>query len=92
MKSLMLGGRQTELSAGIPKFIPYVQTNEIYYLDPDAPLSGPSTKDPKYQNNSCDCDQEQQLFNSDHVRDPLLNPDLLKTGIDSKQSVRDFQK
>ncbi|XP_010611006.1 coiled-coil domain-containing protein 66 isoform X3 [Fukomys damarensis] len=66
----MLGSSQTELSAGMPElphFIPYVRTNEIYYLDPDAPLSRPSTEDPQYQN-SCDCDQEQQLFNADPVR------------------------
>nr|XP_048715200.1 coiled-coil domain-containing protein 66 isoform X4 [Caretta caretta] len=30
-------------------FIPYVRTNEIYYLDPDAPMTRPSTHDPQYR-------------------------------------------
>lgn len=46
-------GNQTELSSRISEpshFIPYVRTNEIYYLDPDAPLSRPLTQeDPQYQ-------------------------------------------
>lgn len=52
-ENLISGGNQTELSPGISEsshFIPYVRTNEIYYLDPDAPLSQPSTQDPQYQN------------------------------------------
>ena len=31
------------------QFIPYVRTNEVYYLDPDAPLTRPSTHDPQYR-------------------------------------------
>ncbi|KAM9654431.1 coiled-coil domain-containing protein 66 isoform 7-T10 [Morphnus guianensis] len=31
------------------QFIPYVRTNEIYYLDPDAPVTRPSTHDPQYR-------------------------------------------
>ncbi|XP_069332010.1 coiled-coil domain-containing protein 66 isoform X3 [Eulemur rufifrons] len=83
------GGSETELSPGISEpshFIPYVRTNEIYYLDPDAPLSGPSTQDPQYQNLQ-DCDQEQQqLFDCDHVRDPLLNPNLVRNR-DRQQAI-----
>ncbi|RXM34597.1 Coiled-coil domain-containing protein 66 [Acipenser ruthenus] len=30
-------------------FIPYVRTDEVYRLDPDAPLSRPSTHDPQYR-------------------------------------------
>lgn len=30
-------------------FVPYVRTNEVYYLDPDAPLTRPSTHEPQYQ-------------------------------------------
>lgn len=30
-------------------FIPYVRTNEVYYLDPDAPVTRPSTHEPQYQ-------------------------------------------
>lgn len=52
-QDLISEGNQTELSPRISEpshFIPYVRTNEIYYLDPDAPLSRPLTKDPQYQN------------------------------------------
>ncbi|KAM6176329.1 coiled-coil domain-containing protein 66 [Erethizon dorsatum] len=88
-ENLMLGGSQKELSAGMPElphFIPYVRTDEIYYLDPDAPLSRSSTEDPQYPNNSCDWDQEQQLFSSDQVKDPLINPNLLKNR-DRQQAI-----
>ncbi|XP_012493755.1 PREDICTED: coiled-coil domain-containing protein 66 [Propithecus coquereli] len=85
----ILGGSHMELSPGIsepPHFVPYVRTNEIYYLDPDAPLSRPSTQDPQYQN-SQDCDQEQQqLFDCEHVRDPLLNPNLVRNR-DRQQAI-----
>lgn len=66
-------------------FIPYVRTNEIYYLDPDAPLSRPSTQDNQYQN-SHDCGRGQELFDSDHIRDPLLNPKLVKSR-DRQQAI-----
>lgn len=52
-ENLISGDSQTELSPGFSEpfhFIPYVRTNEIYYLDPDAPLSRPLTQDPQYQN------------------------------------------
>ncbi|XP_069874535.1 coiled-coil domain-containing protein 66 isoform X1 [Dipodomys merriami] len=58
-------------------FIPYVRTNEIYYLDPDAPLSRPSTDH--------DCNQEQRLALGS-VRDPLLNPNLVKNR-DRQQAI-----
>ncbi|XP_053454976.1 coiled-coil domain-containing protein 66 isoform X2 [Nycticebus coucang] len=76
------GDSQTEPSS---HFIPYVRTKEIYYLDPDAPLSRPSTDDPQYPNLQ-DCDQELQLFDPDHVRDPLLNPNLVKNR-DRQQAI-----
>nr|XP_054338010.1 coiled-coil domain-containing protein 66 isoform X6 [Pongo pygmaeus] len=87
-ENLISGGNQAELSSGISEsshFIPYVRTNEICYLDPDAPLSGPSTQDPQYQN-SQDCGQERQLFDSDCVRDPLLNPNMVKNR-DRQQAI-----
>ncbi|KAG5197643.1 hypothetical protein JEQ12_008372 [Ovis aries] len=52
-ENLISGHSQTELSPGISDpfhFIPYVRTNEVYYLDPDAPLSRPVTQDPHYKN------------------------------------------
>ncbi|XP_037386716.1 coiled-coil domain-containing protein 66 isoform X2 [Talpa occidentalis] len=84
-ENLISGDSQTELS-GLSEsshFIPYVRTNEIYYLDPDAPLSRPSSQDLQYQNPH-DCDHERQLF--DHVRDPLLNPNLVKNR-DRQQAI-----
>ncbi|XP_055468434.1 coiled-coil domain-containing protein 66 isoform X2 [Psammomys obesus] len=79
-ETLTLGDGHTKLSDEMSEpshFIPYVRTNEIYYLDPDAPLSRPSTQDIQYQK-SHDSDQEQELFDSDCIRDPLLNPKLVK--------------
>uniref|UniRef100_A0A2K5E5R4 Coiled-coil domain containing 66 n=1 Tax=Aotus nancymaae TaxID=37293 RepID=A0A2K5E5R4_AOTNA len=87
-ENLISGGNQTELSPGISEsfhFIPYVRTSEIYYLDPDAPLSRPSTQDSQYQH-SQNCGQEQQLLDSDCVRDPLLNPNLVKNR-DRQQAI-----
>ncbi|XP_012575804.1 PREDICTED: coiled-coil domain-containing protein 66 isoform X2 [Condylura cristata] len=79
------GDNQKELS-GISEpshFIPYVRTNEIYYLDPDAPLSRPSSQDLQNQNPH-DCDHERQLF--DQGRDPLFNPNLVKNR-DRQQAI-----
>ncbi|XP_032178722.1 coiled-coil domain-containing protein 66 isoform X2 [Mustela erminea] len=87
-QNLILEDSQIETSPGLPEpshFIPYVRTNEIYYLDPDAPLSRPLTHDLQYQNPHA-CDQEQrQLFDAD-VRDPLLNPNLVKNR-DRQQAI-----
>lgn len=100
-ENLISGHSQTELSPGISDpfhFIPYVRTNEVYYLDPDAPLSRPVTQDPHYKNAH---DQEQELFASDHLRDPLLNPNLVKNrdrqqailkGLSDLRQVRAFHK
>ncbi|NWY62191.1 CCD66 protein, partial [Chionis minor] len=59
-------------------FIPYVRTNEVYCLDPDAPLTRPSTHDPQYRQFNDSYQMPRQIFSSDHVRDPLLNPDVVK--------------
>ncbi|XP_029397623.1 coiled-coil domain-containing protein 66 isoform X2 [Mus pahari] len=87
-ETLTLGDGHTKLSDEMSEpshFIPYVRTNEIYYLDPDAPLSRPSTQDNQYQK-SHDCAREQELFVSDHIRDPLLNPKLVKNR-DRQQAI-----
>ncbi|KAM9654425.1 coiled-coil domain-containing protein 66 isoform 3-T6 [Morphnus guianensis] len=60
------------------QFIPYVRTNEIYYLDPDAPVTRPSTHDPQYRQFNDSYQTPRQICSSDHVRDPLLNPDVVK--------------
>ncbi|KAM4654551.1 coiled-coil domain-containing protein 66 isoform 2-T3 [Amazona ochrocephala] len=60
------------------QFIPYVRTNEVYYLDPDAPVTRPSTHDPQYRQFNDSCQMPRQILSSDHVRDPLLNPDAVR--------------
>ncbi|KAM8930226.1 LOW QUALITY PROTEIN: coiled-coil domain-containing protein 66 [Pelodytes ibericus] len=66
-------------------FIPYVRTKEIYYLDPDAPMSRPSTHDPQYRRPGDD-QETRQVFSSDHARDPLLNPNVIRNK-DRQQAI-----
>ncbi|XP_036594478.1 coiled-coil domain-containing protein 66 isoform X2 [Trichosurus vulpecula] len=68
-----------------PHFIPYVRTNEIYCLDPDGSSSGPSAYDPQnpYLNDSA---YREQVIGSDSMRDPLLNPNLVKNR-DRQQAI-----
>ncbi|NXW83402.1 CCD66 protein, partial [Alopecoenas beccarii] len=61
-----------------PQFVPYVRTNEVYYLDPDAPVTRPSTHDPQHRPANDSYQTPRQICSSDHVRDPLLNPDVVK--------------
>uniref|UniRef100_A0A8C3QC60 CCDC66 domain-containing protein n=1 Tax=Geospiza parvula TaxID=87175 RepID=A0A8C3QC60_GEOPR len=82
-----LGGReqdaraasqQSSSPAAVPssppwaRFVPYVRTREVFCLPPEAPPSRPSTHHThdSYQ-------MPRQIFSSDHVRDPLLNPDAV---------------
>ncbi|XP_075039356.1 coiled-coil domain-containing protein 66 [Mixophyes fleayi] len=67
------------------QFIPYVRTKEIYYLDPDAPMSRPSTHDPQYKRIGTD-QESRQIFSSDHVSDPLLNPHIVRNK-DRQQAI-----
>ncbi|XP_069823109.1 coiled-coil domain-containing protein 66 isoform X2 [Dendropsophus ebraccatus] len=67
------------------QFVPYVRTKEIYYLDPNAPMSRPSTHEP--QHNLTGNDQEcRQNFSSDHAKDPLLNPNVIRNK-DRQQAI-----
>ncbi|XP_040263640.1 coiled-coil domain-containing protein 66 isoform X1 [Bufo bufo] len=67
------------------QFVPYVRTKEIYYLDPNAPMSRPSTHEP--QHNPSGKDQEsRQIFNSNHAKDPLLNPNVVRNK-DRQQAI-----
>uniref|UniRef100_UPI00398EC4DD coiled-coil domain-containing protein 66 isoform X2 n=1 Tax=Pristiophorus japonicus TaxID=55135 RepID=UPI00398EC4DD len=59
-------------------FVPYVRTDEVYHLDPDAPMSRPSTCDPQYKHCNVIDDLQHQSYCSDNPRDPLLNPDLVR--------------
>ncbi|XP_066414135.1 coiled-coil domain-containing protein 66 isoform X3 [Molothrus aeneus] len=79
-----LGGRELDARAASQRsspaapsppwarFVPYVRTREVFCLPPEAPPSRPSTHHThdSYQ-------MPQQIFSSDHVRDPLLNPDAV---------------
>lgn len=67
------------------QFVPYVRTKEIYYLDPDAPMSRPSTHDPQYKRTAGD-QESRQIFSSDHARDPLLNPNVVRNK-DRQQAI-----
>ncbi|KAJ7316863.1 hypothetical protein JRQ81_003025 [Phrynocephalus forsythii] len=74
---------RTPPSAGIERppsshFVPYVRTNEVYYLDPDAPMTRPATHDPQHQQLNDAYHTPRQTFSSDHVRDPLFNPNMVK--------------
>ncbi|XP_056380367.1 coiled-coil domain-containing protein 66 isoform X2 [Hyla sarda] len=67
------------------QFVPYVRTKEIYYLDPNAPMSRPSTHEP--QHNPIGNDQEsRQIFSSNHAKDPLLNPNVVRNK-DRQQAI-----
>ncbi|XP_069499764.1 coiled-coil domain-containing protein 66 [Ambystoma mexicanum] len=67
-------------------FIPFVRTKEVYYLDPEAPMSRPSTHDPQYKRINGGDHQPRQIFSSDHMRDPLLNPNVVKNK-DRQQAI-----
>ncbi|XP_059712397.1 coiled-coil domain-containing protein 66 isoform X2 [Haemorhous mexicanus] len=54
------------------RFVPYVRTREVFCLPPEAPPSRPST-----QHTHDSYQMPRQIFSSDHVRDPLLNPDAV---------------
>lgn len=67
------------------QFVPYVRTKEIYYLDPDAPMSRPSTHEPQHNPTGHDHDSR-QIFSSDHAKDPLLNPNVVRNK-DRQQAI-----
>ncbi|XP_041081473.1 coiled-coil domain-containing protein 66 [Polyodon spathula] len=66
-------------------FIPYVRTDEVYRLDPDAPVSTPSTHDPQYRRHNVS-DHARPIHSSGQMRDPLLNPELVKNK-DRQQAI-----
>ncbi|XP_060095729.1 coiled-coil domain-containing protein 66 [Heteronotia binoei] len=65
-------------------FVPYVRTNEVYYLDPDAPMTRPSTHDLQYQQLNDSYHTPRQIFSSDHVRDAIFNPNVVR---DRQQAI-----
>nr|XP_021388477.1 coiled-coil domain-containing protein 66 isoform X1 [Lonchura striata domestica] len=72
-----LGGRE-DAQAAWPRsppparFVPYVRTREVLCLPPGAPL-GPASA--RHSHDSYQ--MPRQIFSSDHVRDALLNPDVV---------------
>ncbi|XP_014749106.1 PREDICTED: coiled-coil domain-containing protein 66 [Sturnus vulgaris] len=52
------------------QFVPYVRTREVFCLQPQTALSQHPQRHDSYQ-------MPRQIFSSDHVRDPLLNPDVV---------------
>ncbi|NXC97199.1 CCD66 protein, partial [Certhia familiaris] len=70
------GGRETDAQQRSPpsaRFVPYVRTREVYCLEPEAPLSRPSTT---HRHLHDSYQMPRQIFTSDHIRDPLLNPEV----------------
>uniref|UniRef100_W5N746 Coiled-coil domain containing 66 n=1 Tax=Lepisosteus oculatus TaxID=7918 RepID=W5N746_LEPOC len=60
-------------------FVPYVRTDEVYQLDPHAPLSRPPTRGLHHG-------EHPQPTAPSHDRDPLLHPELLKNR-DRQQAI-----
>ncbi|KAL2299791.1 hypothetical protein Nmel_012640 [Mimus melanotis] len=52
------------------QFVPYVRTREVYCLHAETPPSQHPQLHDSYQ-------MPRQIFSSDHIRDPLLNPDVV---------------
>ncbi|NXW53518.1 CCD66 protein, partial [Eurystomus gularis] len=58
-------------SAPSSQLIPYVRTEEVYCLDPEAPVTRPSAQEPQSRQLTDSYQTPRQIFSSDHVRDPL---------------------
>uniref|UniRef100_S4RUF9 CCDC66 domain-containing protein n=1 Tax=Petromyzon marinus TaxID=7757 RepID=S4RUF9_PETMA len=74
------GGDHAERGAGhAPEaaFVPYLRSDDVLYLDPDAPMSRPPTNESQYRYGRGYL--EQRRHSSEQSRDPLLNPELLKS-------------
>ncbi|KAM9444563.1 coiled-coil domain-containing protein 66 [Clarias gariepinus] len=60
-----------------PDYVPYVRTNEVYHLDPLAPISRPTTHEGQ-RHIRADMNSSRQHTPAVQ-RDPLLHPELLKS-------------
>ncbi|NXV01321.1 CCD66 protein, partial [Cettia cetti] len=79
-EAIQAASQQRSSPAAIPeaarppsaRFVPYVRTQEVYCLHPEAPLSQPSAHHPhdSYQ-------MPRQIFSSGYIKDPLPNPDVV---------------
>ncbi|NXX35464.1 CCD66 protein, partial [Nicator chloris] len=59
------------------RFVPYVRTREVYCLQPEAALGQPPALRPRHGHLHDSYQMPRQIFSSDHIRDPLLNPDVV---------------
>ncbi|NXO73325.1 CCD66 protein, partial [Phainopepla nitens] len=59
------------------QFVPYVRTREVYCLPPEAPRSQPSAQHGQRPHLHDSYQMPRQIFSSDHIRDPHLNPDVV---------------
>ncbi|XP_030634136.1 coiled-coil domain-containing protein 66 [Chanos chanos] len=75
--SLPEEGPQSAECPSSSDYVPYVRTDEVYHLDPLAPLSRPSTQEP--QKNKHTGLQRSRQGTPLAQKDPLLHPELLKS-------------
>ncbi|XP_017306168.1 coiled-coil domain-containing protein 66 isoform X1 [Ictalurus punctatus] len=68
-------------------YVPYVRTDEVYHLDPLAPISRPTTNEGPQRIHADLSDVSSRQHTSPLVqRDPLLHPELLK-GTERQQAI-----
>ncbi|XP_038862988.1 coiled-coil domain-containing protein 66 isoform X3 [Salvelinus namaycush] len=65
--------QDTDRSPPPSEYIPYLRTDEVYHMDPRAPISRPSTN-PQTHTDGVQC----RPISPPHQKDPLLHPELLR--------------
>lgn len=65
--------QDTDRSPPPTEYIPYLRTDEVYHMDPSAPISRPSTH-PQTHTDGVQC----RPISPPHQKDPLLHPELLR--------------
>nr|XP_029539862.1 coiled-coil domain-containing protein 66 isoform X3 [Oncorhynchus nerka] len=65
--------QDTDRSPPPSEYIPYLRTDEVYHMDPRAPISRPSTH-PQTHTDGVQC----RPISPPHQKDPLLHPELLR--------------
>ncbi|XP_029630271.1 coiled-coil domain-containing protein 66 isoform X2 [Salmo trutta] len=65
--------QDTDRSPPPSEYIPYLRTDEVYHMDPSAPISRPSTH-PQTHTDGVQC----RPISPPHQKDPLLHPELLR--------------
>ncbi|KAL0978817.1 hypothetical protein UPYG_G00176110 [Umbra pygmaea] len=59
-------------------YVPYLRTDEVYHMDPLAPISRPATQTQTQQQTHTDVVTDAVRCSPVHPKDPLLHPELLK--------------